>query len=198
MKAAHVNALAKARINNGALIRSLEDLDSAFQRCYAKYPKKSQLEATHDLCRTQLVLYSAGLRYEEARNVNYTKNGKKLDLRRNVQDLVKKGNERNFEENVESDEEEVALPGRRCEKAQEMTKLHQEKIKKLEKGAVQGAMEKLEMEWMTAAEKESRAYVRTLKKHLKEENSRMARADRDSKAIAKALKKKKKRRKNDI
>ena len=214
MKEAHLKALSKAKLKNGALIRNLEDLEHSFQRCYKKYPRKSQLEATHELCRTQIVLYSAGLGYEEAGKINYTKNGKKLDLRSKVQELLRLGIERDFAENADSDEEEVALPGRRCPEAQEMEKIRHEKILKLEKGAVEGAMEQLEIEWMTAAEKEtrahgkelkkmekqensrmaaaekeSRAYVKALKKMAKEENSRMAKADRESKAIARALKK---------
>ena len=189
LKEAHLKAISMARIKNGALIRSLEDLDSAFRRCYKEYPRKSQLEATHDLCKTQIVLHSAGLGYEEARKINYTKNGKNLDLRKKVQDLVKLGIERDFEENADSDEEEVALPGARCPDAQRMEKIRHEKIKKLEKGAVEGAMEKLEIEWMTAAEKETKAHAKNLKKLEKYENGRMAAAEKESKKYAKALKK---------
>ena len=46
MKEAHLKALSMAKLKNGALIRNLEDLEHSFQRCYTKYPRKSQLEAT--------------------------------------------------------------------------------------------------------------------------------------------------------
>ena len=50
-------------------------------------------------------------------------------------------------------------------------------------------MEKLEIEWMTAAEKETKAHATNLKKLEKYENGRMAAAEKESKKYAKALKK---------
>ena len=181
LKQAHNEAIALARIKDGALIESRDDLETAFDACCAANPDKSPSVVTHALCHDQIVLYALGLRYEDAISAKFTKQKKKLDLRDLVRRLQRQGFADKFERRTSAEseeEEEVFLPGPQSEIALSLEKVKRDEYEVRVKAAAGKAESAIETEKMTRAEKEMRLYMKDVEKLDKETAKEKRRVER--------------------
>ena len=173
--------MALARIKDGALIESRDDLEAAFDACCAANPDKSPSVVTHTLCHDQIVLYALGLRYEDAISAKFTKQKKKLDLRDLVRRLQRQGFADKFERRTSAEseeEEEVFLPGPQSEIALSLEKVERDEYEVRVEAAAGKAASAIETEKMTRAEKEMRLYMKDVEKLDKETAKEKRRVER--------------------
>ena len=116
IKKAVDRAGAAVDIAEGGLFKTEAALDEMTKEIEEKYTRGNPLNKIHTTCHGQIQLFSDGLNYDEARQIPFTKGGKKLDLVEPLRKLIRIGIERNFvpvedASHDELEEGEAELPG---------------------------------------------------------------------------------------
>jgi len=116
IKKAVDRAGAAVDIAEGGLFKTEAALDEMTKEIEENYTRGNPLNKINTICHGQIQLFSDGLNYDEARQIPFTKGGKKRDLVEPLRKLIRIGIERNFvpvedASHDELEEGEAELPG---------------------------------------------------------------------------------------